>query len=168
MSNEISDRDPQSHRDPAGGGSANLPAADSPAETRAAMTENKVRRAFSSYRLMAFITGAMLLILCSEMIMKYVFGLNGYENPDHWQTARPVLGTWVAIVHGWIYVIYALTVFHLWSTMRWGFGRIVMLILGGVVPFLSFVMEARAKSWVEDSLPELVARAAARDALDRS
>ncbi|WP_448073339.1 DUF3817 domain-containing protein [Georgenia yuyongxinii] len=117
----------------------------------AAQLERKTRSAFSYYRTMAFVTGAMLLVLTLEMVLKYAFN-----------DGRPVLGTWVAIVHGWIYVIYIVTVFNLWSTMRWGFGRIVALVAGGVVPVLSFVMETRAKKWVEADLPVLAARAAAR------
>lgn len=99
---------------------------------------------------MAFVTGSFLLLLCLEMVLKYVFHLNGY-NPDG--TAAPVLGIWIAIVHGWIYVIYAVTVFQLWLQMRWGFGKLVLLIAGGVVPALSFVMEARAQRWFDADLP---------------
>lgn len=101
----------------------------------------KARAAFGRYRIMAFVTGGMLLLLCVEMLLKYVIQVNG--------PGQPVIGNWIAIVHGWIYVIYAVTVFDLWSRMRWGFGRILALIAGGVVPVLSFVMEARARGWFD-------------------
>lgn len=101
-------------------------------------TAGKNEAAFKRYKIMAFITGGMLLLLCAEMFMKYVLKLNGDE---------PVIGTWIAIIHGWIYVIYVITVFDVWSRMRWGFGRIVAMIAGGVVPVLSFVMEAKAERW---------------------
>src|SRR5690625_193557 len=103
--------------------------------------EMKARGAFSRYRIMAFVTGGMLLLLCLEMLLKYVVQVNGW--------AEPVIGSWVAFVHGWIYVVYAVTVFDLWSRMRWGFGRIVVLIAGGVIPVLSFVLEQKARAWVE-------------------
>ena len=106
--------------------------------------EMKARGAFSRYRIMAFVTGGMLLLLCLEMLLKYVVQVNGW--------AEPVIGSWVAFVHGWIYVVYAVTVFDLWSRMRWGFGRIVVLIAGGVIPVLSFVMEQKARAWVESTL----------------
>ena len=122
-----------------------------PARAATEEQERKARGAFRNYKVMAFVTGAMLLILCLEMILKY--GFNGGE---------PVLGTWVAIIHGWIYVIYAVTVFNLWSAMRWGFGRIAALIAGGVVPVLSFLMERRAEGWFASDLPALLARTAAR------
>ena len=98
---------------------------------------------------MAFVTGGFLLLLCVEMLLKYGLQVNGVSTPGDLWSARPVLGDWIAIVHGWIYVIYAATVFDLWSRMRWSFGRILALIAGGVVPVLSFVMERRAKGWFE-------------------
>ena len=109
--------------------------------------ETKARSAFGRYRIMAFVTGGMLLLLCVEMLLKYVFKVNGVDAAND---PIPVIGNWVAIVHGWIYVIYAVTVFDLWSRMRWSFGRILALIAGGVVPVLSFVMEGRARRWFEE------------------
>lgn len=114
----------------------------------AEVAEAKARGAFTRYKVMAYVTGCMLLLLTFEMVAKYAF--------NH---GEGVLGTWVAIVHGWIYVIYAITVFSLWSTMRWGIGRIAALILGGIVPLLSFVMEWRAARWFEADLPDRVTRA---------
>lgn len=99
---------------------------------------------------MAIVTGAFLLLLCVEMLLKYVFQLGGVDESG---SALPVLGTWIAIVHGWIYVVYAITVFQLWLMMRWSFGRLVALIAGGVVPVLSFYMEVRARIWFEADLP---------------
>lgn len=108
--------------------------------------ELKDHRSFARYRVMAFVTGGMLLLLCLEMLLKYVVQVNG--------KGEPVIGNWVAFVHGWIYVVYAVTVFDLWSRMRWSFGRILILIAGGVVPVLSFVMETRAKLWFEKTLAD--------------
>ncbi|WP_454293873.1 DUF3817 domain-containing protein [Salana multivorans] len=99
----------------------------------------ETRAAFGRYKVMAWVTGAFLLLLCVEMVLKYVVQVNG---PD-----QAVLGSWIAIVHGWIYVIYAVTCLQIWSKARWGFGRLVVMILGGIVPVLSFVVEARAARW---------------------
>ena len=54
-----------------------------------------------------------------------------------------MLGDWVAVVHGWIYVVYLVTVVDLWSSLRWRFGRLLALVLAGVVPLLSFWAERR-------------------------
>nr|NLD41743.1 DUF3817 domain-containing protein [Actinomycetales bacterium] len=91
---------------------------------------------------MAFVTGGFLLLLTFEMLMKYVF-----------RGGDSFLGSWVAIVHGWIYVVYLITVFQLWSFMRWDFGRMALLVGAGLVPVLSFVMEPRAKQWFDAELP---------------
>lgn len=119
---------------------------DSPAQPTptTALDVPKARAAFARYRVMAFVTGGMLLLLCLEMLLKYVVGVNG--------RGEPVLGDWIAILHGWIYVVYAITVFDLWSRMRWSFGRILALIAGGVVPVLSFVMERRAHGWFDERI----------------
>lgn len=122
----------------------------------ATSTERRVRAAFGRYRVMAFVTGGMLLLLTLEMVLKYVFqagGLGAGGEP------LPVLGVWVAIVHGWIYAVYAVVVFQLWSSMRWSLGRLAVLVLGGVVPFLSFIVEVRARRWFAADLPGRVERA---------
>lgn len=137
------------------------PADDPQVLDHVARQEKKARQAFGWYRVMAFVTGTMLLVLTLEMVLKYVFQLNGVAEPGNVWSARPVMGTWIAIVHGWIYVAYALTVFHLWSTMRWSFGRLVGLIAAGVVPVLSFILERRAHGWFAQSLPALLERASA-------
>jgi integral membrane protein len=124
----------------------------STAPGRPALDETKARAAFSRYRVMAFVTGGFLLLLSLEMLLKYVLQVNGLAVPGDIASARPVLGDWIAIVHGWIYVIYLITVVDLWSRMRWGFGRILALIAGGVIPVLSFVMERRAHRWFDVTL----------------
>lgn len=95
------------------------------------------------YRVMAEVTGTMLLVLCLEMVLKYGFHAAGVDAAG---SPRPVLGTWVAIVHGWIYVVYLATVVQLWSAMRWTGGRLVAMAAAGVVPMMSFVLERRVRA----------------------
>ena len=90
--------------------------------------------ALKRYRVMAWVTGSMLLVLCVELIIKYVLGADE-------SVLRLV--AWVPFAHGWIYVLYLVTVMDLWSTMRWRFGRLVAMVLAGVVPVMSFVLERR-------------------------
>ncbi len=42
-----------------------------------------------------------------------------------------------------MYVVYLVTVLDLWSTMRWRFGRLVTMVIAGVVPVMSFVLERK-------------------------
>ncbi|HEY0188538.1 MAG TPA: DUF3817 domain-containing protein [Cellulomonas sp.] len=92
------------------------------------------------YRVMAWLTGTMLLVLCLELVLKYVLHAGGYDAEGH---PAPVIGTWVAIAHGWVYVVYLATVVQLWSAMRWSLGRLAAMALAGVVPVMSFVLERR-------------------------
>lgn len=94
----------------------------------------KAASSLGRYRVMAWITGVMLLVLTVEMVLKYVVGVG--DDVLRW------IG-WVPFAHGWIYVVYLVTVLGLWSAMRWSFGRLVTLVLAGVVPVMSFVVERR-------------------------
>ena len=70
----------------------------------------------------------------------------------------------ILVVHGWFYVVYLFSCFRLWSLMRWGFGRFILLALGGIVPALSFVMEARVAREVKTYLSDREVNAAAKRA----
>ncbi|WP_129339701.1 DUF3817 domain-containing protein [Cellulomonas endophytica] len=94
----------------------------------------KATGALRRYRVMAWVTGVMLLLLVVEMVLAYVVGA-----PD--AVLRYL--AWIPFAHGWIYVVYLVTVLDLWSTMRWRWGRLAALVLAGVVPVLSFVVERR-------------------------
>ncbi len=117
--------------------------------TRASIDAGRARAAFARYRVMAFVTGGMLLLLTLEMVLKYVFHAGGVDAAGD---PEPVIGSWVAFAHGWIYVVYLVTVFDLWSRMRWGASRILVMVAAGVVPVLSFVIEPRAARWVDTDL----------------
>lgn len=109
------------------------------ATERAQLRRRPLRPALARYRVMAYVTGGFLLLLCVEMILKYGFNNN-----------EPVLGDWIAIVHGWIYVLYLMTVIDLWSTLRWPLGRLIQLVLAGVVPVVSFVAERKVTHEVNE------------------
>ena len=97
-----------------------------------AAARRPVGPALTRYRVMAWVTGGFLLLLTVEMVLKYVLRVDVGS-----------VGTAIAVIHGWIYVVYLVTVFDLWSKLRWRFGRFVALVLAGVVPVLSFVVERR-------------------------
>lgn len=120
-----------------------------PPPTRSSIDAGRARAAFARYRVMAFVTGGMLLLLSLEMVLKYVVAAGGVDADG---SPAPVIGNWIAFAHGWIYVVYLVTVFDLWSRMRWGARRIAVLVAAGVVPVLSFVVEPRAGRWVAADL----------------
>jgi integral membrane protein len=104
----------------------------------------KARGALARYRVMAIVTGVMLLLLCVELILRYVVDVS-------WIDAVK----WIPFAHGWIYVIYLVTVVDLWSKMRWTFGRLVAQVLAGVVPVTSFIVEKRVHRDAEAKLKVL-------------
>lgn len=116
--------------------------------------QTKTRAELGRYRVMAFVTGGMLLVLCVEILLKYAVHVG--PGVLRW------IG-WVPFAHGWVYVVYLVTVLMLWSSMRWGFGRLAVMVLGGVVPVMSFVVERRVHA---DALARLDGDGRAADAAD--
>ena len=118
----------------------------------------KIRGALRFYQICSVITGTFLLLLVTEMIIKYGFGYELFiggsggavwwapvvEGADgHVSTGDGLnVSMTILVVHGWFYVVYLFSCFRVWSLMRWPFWRFLLLAAGGVVPFLSFIMEA--------------------------
>ena len=117
------------------------PAAPTGARARR-LREASLGPALARYRVMAIITGVFLLVVTVQLVVREVFG------PE-------ILGSWVAIAHGWIYIIYLVTVVDMWSRLRWGPARLAGLVLAGVVPFVSFVVEHRVTREVRALLRQL-------------
>ncbi len=124
----------------------------------------KIRGAVKIYRVSAYVTGTLLLLLVLEMLLKYspmqreieLGGSQGFLAlvPDG--TVRAInLSTGILIAHGWLYVVYLFADFRLWSFMRWPFSRFIQIALGGVVPFLSFIVEHFITRRVHRELAEL-------------
>ncbi|HEY9350533.1 MAG TPA: DUF3817 domain-containing protein [Acidothermales bacterium] len=87
--------------------------------------------ALMRYRIMAYITGVLLLVLVAAMLVKYVGSGNGrYVDV-------------VAPMHGWVYAVYVVATFDLAVRARWGWLKAVLVVLAGTVPFASFVAERR-------------------------
>ncbi len=117
-----------------------------------------IRGALRFYQICSIITGTFLLLLVGEMILKYTpLQLEVFWNPVRWFSLAPVvtgphgpessgsgvnISMTILIVHGWFYVVYLFSCFRVWSMMRWPLWRFLLLAAGGVVPFLSFIMEA--------------------------
>jgi integral membrane protein len=106
----------------------------------------KAHGALRRYRWMALVTGVTLLVFSVEMILKYVVG----AFVDVTGVLR-YLG-WIPFVHGWVYVVYLVTVFALWTHMRWGAGRLAAMAVAGAVPGLSFVLERKVRAEAEAQL----------------
>jgi integral membrane protein len=88
---------------------------------------------------MAILVGVGLLVLVLGMVLRY-----GYDKPG--------LSHFWAQKHGFLYMIYVFATANLGFKMRWSPGRMVAVMLAGVVPFLSFWAERTVSRQVEDEL----------------
>ncbi|MDR1999049.1 MAG: DUF3817 domain-containing protein [Frankiaceae bacterium] len=90
------------------------------------------------FRIMAWVTGVALLSLCLAMVLHYAFGTA--------DAALPV----VAQIHGYLYIGYLVTVVHLSLVkQRWPLPRVLVVMLAGTIPLLSFVFERRTTHRLE-------------------
>jgi integral membrane protein len=135
----------------------------------------RIRGALRFYQIASVITGVMLLLLCAEMLLKYVWHLELYGfGPGGFLSFQPLietatglestgvgvnLSTGILIAHGWFYVVYLFSDFRLWSLMRWPFWKFLLIALGGIIPFLSFFLEARIGREVKAYLERRAAEA---------
>jgi integral membrane protein len=101
-------------------------------------------RTLTLYRVLASTTGVVLLVFTVEIVLKYGFGVEGFE--------------FIAIVHGWIYMFYFLVSVYLAIQLRWTWRWTVPVVLAGTIPFASFVAERKVVARVRAEHPELVSR----------
>jgi integral membrane protein len=85
------------------------------------------------YRVMAYVTGVLLVLLTLGCIAKYGLQMSGATS----------FVTAVGIAHGWLYVIYLVFAFDLGSKARMPFGRLVWVLLAGTIPTAAFFVERR-------------------------
>ena len=83
------------------------------------------------YRVMAYVTAVMLLVLCTCMIFKYGFGMG--ED----------LTFVVSQAHGLLYMIYLVVAFDLGQKARWPFGKLLWILLSGTIPTAAFFVERK-------------------------
>jgi integral membrane protein len=109
-----------------------------------------VESALNFYRVMAYIVGVMLLVLCAGMVVKYGFGSD---------TMVAVVGP----IHGFLYMVYLVAAINLGlRKARWSFGYLVLVLLAGTIPFLSFVLERNVAVRVKRQIAGAALAAGAR------
>jgi integral membrane protein len=81
------------------------------------------------YRLAAYTVGVMLLVACLASVVKHVF-----HGPDF---------LWVWFVHGYFYLAYLGLAFDLYRRVRWPLPRLFEMLVAGLLPGLTFVIERR-------------------------
>ncbi|HEY2723329.1 MAG TPA: DUF3817 domain-containing protein [Pseudonocardiaceae bacterium] len=79
------------------------------------------------YRVLAYATGVLLIVVTVATVMNFGFG------DDR-------LG-WTAVIHGYLYMVYLVSVVVLGTAMRWRPVRMLLVALAGTIPLMSFVAE---------------------------
>jgi integral membrane protein len=85
------------------------------------------------YRVMAYVTGVLLVLLTIGVIAEYLLKIDGAE------LFVSIVGT----AHGWLYVLYLIFAFDLGSKAKWPFGKLVWVLLAGTIPTAAFFVERR-------------------------
>jgi integral membrane protein len=96
------------------------------------------RKALTFFKVMAFIVGVGLLVLVLEMVLRYGFDNHALD--------------WWPQPHGFIYMVYLVATANLGFKIGWSRGRMVLVMLAGVVPFLSFWAERKVAAETEARL----------------
>jgi integral membrane protein len=89
-----------------------------------------VQAALTRYRVIAYVVGVALLLLTAGVLVQ-IFG--------HDKTLVEIVGP----VHGFLYVVYVILGYDLGRRAGWRLPKIALVLLAGVVPFLTFVAERR-------------------------
>jgi integral membrane protein len=109
-----------------------------------------VRKLFTTYRVLAMIVGVLLLALAVGMVLKYLTP----EGTDVQAFGDQLTGV-VALIHGWVYIVYVVVAFLLSRRAGWSLEFLVVLLLAGLVPVMIFFVEHRVVSRLRTEHAEL-------------
>ncbi|MGA4839549.1 DUF3817 domain-containing protein [Streptomyces sp. G45] len=106
------------------------------------------RSVLTRYRVMAYVTAVMLLILCACMVVKY-----GFDKGEGLTLA-------VSQIHGVLFIIYLVFAFDLGSKAKWPFGKLLWVLVSGTIPTAAFFVERKVVREVEPLLEDAAPAAA--------
>jgi integral membrane protein len=95
--------------------------------SRTGTSSDQIATRLIGYRIMAYATGVMLLVLTASVVLHYGFG-----DQRLW---------WSGPVHGFLYMGYLVATAVLGTSVRWRPLRMVLIALAGTIPLMSFVAE---------------------------
>ncbi|MEU9369381.1 DUF3817 domain-containing protein [Streptomyces avermitilis] len=96
------------------------------------------------YRVLAYVTGVLLVLLCLSMIAKYGFDVDGAAD----------FTRVVAIAHGWLYVVYLVFAFDLGAKAKWPVAKQLWVLLAGTIPTAAFFVERRISRELESRVAD--------------
>ena len=108
-----------------------------------------MRKVLLSYRIMAYVVGTLLVLLFIGVLLKYLTS-NGTDP----QRLGEWLAMYVGVLHGFLYMVFLVTVAMLATKARWSIAFTLITVISGLVPFMTFVAERRATAKVREKYPE--------------
>ena len=90
--------------------------------------ENTLKAAVLRYRVMAYVTGVVLVVLCFVGIPLQVAG-------------HPAVANDVGVMHGILYIIYLVCAWILSRKLRLATRPTVIMLLAGTIPVMTFIVE---------------------------
>ncbi|MEU7665016.1 DUF3817 domain-containing protein [Streptomyces lincolnensis] len=96
------------------------------------------------YRVMAYVTGVLLVLLTLGVIAKYLLKMDGADD----------FTRVVGIAHGWLYVVYLVFAFDLGSKAKWPVAKQLWVLLAGTIPTAAFFVERRISHELEGKIAD--------------
>lgn len=102
------------------------------------------------YRVMAYVTAVLLIVLCLAMVLKYLWPAGSATQVfgDNWTT-------YIGIGHGYLYIVYLFVALILTRQLRVPPVPMLLVLLAGTVPFGAFFAERKVTGWYEQSRDEV-------------
>jgi integral membrane protein len=88
-----------------------------------------MRAAALRYRVMAYITGVLIIVVCFVGIPLQIVAHN------------TIISNEVATVHGFLYIVYVVFAYILSQKLKMRLGPTIVLLLAGTVPIMTFFVE---------------------------
>lgn len=88
-----------------------------------------MRAAVLRYRVMACITGVLIIVVCFVGIPLQVAGHNTF------------IVNYIGTVHGYLYIGYVIVAYLLARKLKMRLGPTILLLLAGTIPVMTFVVE---------------------------
>lgn len=102
------------------------------------------RSVLTRYRIMAYVTGVLLVLLTLGVIAKYVLDIDGASG----------FTSIVGIAHGWLYIVYLVFAFDLGAKAKWPVKRQIWVLLAGTVPTAAFFVERKVTRELEPRITD--------------
>ncbi len=108
------------------------------------MSSSPVKKFFGNpwifYKYMAFLVGTALVSATIALVLRHT------TNPE-FASATWYAKLWMA--HGYLYMVYLIATFNLSIKRNWKLPKMLLVMLAGTVPFMSFIAEARLAKEVQ-------------------